>query len=211
MNRAFEDVFGMRDVFDGVPMAGRTDMGILEDGALRAGADLSDENRRRFRERYLVRLEEVLPGSRAHTSSHYGILPGVQRLLEALALRDDVFSALLTGNCHEGARIKLQYFDLWKFFRCGAFGDEATDRNHLFAVAMERAFACGAPRVAARDVMIVGDTVLDVACAKAAGARSVGVATGPSDVDTLRSAGADVVVEDLTDTEGFLALLGVQI
>ena len=67
-----------------------------------------------------------------------------------------------------------------------------TDRNDLFAVAMTRALACGAPRVHPRDVIVVGDTVLDVACAKAAGARSIAVATGPSDVDTLRAAGADV-------------------
>jgi phosphoglycolate phosphatase len=204
MNRAFEDLFGIAGAFDGIPMAGRTDTGILEEGALRAG------NRQRFRDRYLTRLLEALPESRPHASAPFGILPGVQRLLEAIAARDDVFPALLTGNCEEGARIKLQYFDLWKFFRCGAFGDEATDRNHLFDVALERTVASGAPRVPARDIIVVGDTVLDVACAKAAGARSVAVATGPADAATLRSAGADVVVEDLTDTEGFLRLLSVQ-
>ena len=42
--------------------------------------------------------------------------------------------------------------------------------------------------------------MLDVACAKAAGARSVAVATGPCDVATLRKSGADVVVRDLSDT-----------
>ena len=44
------------------------------------------------------------------------MLPGVRRLLETLDARDDVFSALLTGNCEEGARIKLQHFDIWKSF-----------------------------------------------------------------------------------------------
>jgi phosphoglycolate phosphatase len=44
-------------------------------------------------------------------------------------------------------------------------------------------------------------------CAKAAGARSVAVATGPSDIETLRRGGADVVVDDLSDTEAFLRLL----
>jgi len=114
---------------------------------------------------------------------------------------------LLSGNCEEGARIKLEYFDLWKFFRCGAFGDEVSDRNDLFNVAIERAAACGAPPVAANRVVVVGDTVLDIACARAAGARSVAVATGPSDVETLRMAGAEVVFEDLSDAGGFLALL----
>ena len=161
---------------------------------------MSGGNYQRFRDRYSARLTETLrepaPGK--------GVLPGVRRLLETIDTRDDVFAALLTGNCEEGARIKLQHFDIWKFFRCGAYGDEVTDRNHLFEIALQRAEACGAPRVRSDDVVVVGDTVLDVACAKAAGARSVAVATGPCDVETLRRGGADVVMRDLNDTEGFL-------
>jgi phosphoglycolate phosphatase len=220
MNRAFEDLFGIPGAFDGIPMAGRTDKGILEDGAARAGVDLSGSAFHRFRDRYFVRLREALPEPGPHPSPlrhaqgalsrvevHKGILPGVQPLLNAIAARADVFPALLTGNCEEGARIKLEHFDLWKFFRCGAYGDAVVDRNDLFAVAMARALACGAPATHPRDVVVVGDTVLDVACAKAAGARAVAVATGPSDVDTLRAAGADVAMADLSDTEGFLRLL----
>ena len=207
MNRAFEDLFGIAGAFDGVVMAGRTDRWILNDAAARAGVDLGGDNFHRFRERYFVRLADALrepaPGK--------GVLPGVRRLLESLDTRDDVFCALLTGNCEDGARIKLQHFDIWKFFRCGAYGDDVTDRNHLFDIAMDRAHACGVPRVQPSEVVVVGDTVLDVACAKAAGARSVAVATGPSDIDTLRKSGADVVVRDLNDTDAFFRMLGVQI
>ena len=205
MNRAFEDVFGIAGAFDGVEMAGRTDKWILDDAATRAGVDVSGGNFQRFQERYCARLADSLreptPGK--------GVLPGVRRLLETLDARDDVFTALLTGNCEQGARIKLQHFDIWKFFRCGAYGDDLADRNHLFEVAVQRAEVCGAPRVSPDRVVVVGDTVLDVACAKAAGARSVAVATGPCDVDTLRKSGADVVVRDLSDTEGFFRLLGM--
>ena len=203
MNLAFEDLFGIPGAFDRIQMAGRTDKGILEEGALRAGVDLRNGNFARFRDRYFVRLREALP----QPGPSKGVLPGVEPLLTALDGRADVFAALLTGNCEEGARIKLDYFGLWKFFRCGAFGDDVTDRNDLFHVALERAAACGARPVSAGEVVVVGDTVLDVACARAAGARSVAVATGPADVETLRAAGADVVVEDLSDTAGFLGLL----
>ena len=207
MNRAFEDLFGISGAFDGVEMAGRTDKWILDDAASRAGVDLTGDNFQRFRDRYFARLTDALreptPGK--------GVLPGVRRLLETIDTRDDVFAALLTGNSEDGARIKLQHFDIWKFFRCGAYGDEVTDRNHLFEIAVQRAHACGAPRQEPGDVVVVGDTVLDVACAKAAGARSVAVATGPCDVETLRKSGADVVLRDLNDTEAFFRMLGVQI
>jgi phosphoglycolate phosphatase len=206
MNRAFQDLFGIAGAFENVQMAGRTDKWILDDAASRSGIDLSGENFRLFRERYFFRLMETLreptPGK--------GVLPGVRRVLEMLDSRDDVFAALLTGNCEEGARIKLQHFDIWKFFRCGAYGDEVTDRNQLFDIAMRRAEACGAPALKPSDVVVVGDTVLDVACAKAAGARSVAVATGPCDVETLKKSGADVVVRDLNDTEGLFRMLTVQ-
>ena len=69
--------------------------------------------------------------------------------------------------------------------------------------------ACGGPAVAPSDVTVVGDTPLDVACAAASGARSVAVATGSFGVEALRAAGADLVVEDLSDTQAMLdALLG---
>ena len=206
MNRAFEEVFGIAGAFDGIEMAGRTDKWILDDAASRAGVDLSVDNYQRFRDRYFARLAETL----REPSPGKGVLPGVRRLLETFDTRDDVFPALLTGNCEDGARIKLQHFDIWKYFRCGAYGDDVTDRRHLFEIAIQRTEACGAPRVRPEDVVVVGDTVLDVACAKEAGARSVAVATGPCDIDTLRKSGADVVVRDLGDTEAFLRMLGVQ-
>lgn len=207
MNRAFHDVFDIASAFDDVPMAGRTDRGILAEGARRAGIDLSEDDVRRFRVRYCERLHEALAVPDSGHGSQKTILPGVRTLLDALSEEGDVFAALLTGNCEAGARIKLEHFDLWKFFRCGAYGDEATDRTELFDVAMERVAACGAPSVPPGDVVVVGDTVLDVACARAAGARCVAVATGPFNADALAGAGADVAWNDLSDTSAFLTFL----
>ena len=206
MNRAFDDLFGIAGAFDSVQMAGRTDKWILDDAAARAGMTLTADDVDRFRDRYRSRLLEALP----EPGLPKGVLPGVQSLLETIDERADIFSGLLTGNSQEGARIKLEHFDLWKFFRWGAFGDDVADRNHLFDVAVQRAEACGARGVRRADVVVVGDTVLDVACAQAAGARSVAVATGPSDIVTLRGSGADLVLEDLSDTTAFLQFISVQ-
>jgi len=193
----------MARAFDGIPMAGRTDKSILEDAAARACLEIGPQLVTRFRDRYCERLVEALPEP-GHLNN---VLPGVRPLLEALARRPDVFLALLSGNCEQGARLKLEYFDLWRYFSCGAFGDEASDRNTLFAVAMRRARECGAPDLAPNNAIVVGDTELDVACAAAAGARSVAVATGPSDSAALRKSGAHMVFEDLSDTDAFLRML----
>jgi phosphoglycolate phosphatase-like HAD superfamily hydrolase len=206
MDRAFQDLFGIAGAFDGIQMGGRTDRWILEDAAARAGVSLDKSTVQRFRDRYCERLRDALP----EATQPKGVLPGVQTLLETLAapaFDGEIFVGLLTGNCQEGARIKLEHFDLWRFFRCGGFGDEARDRDELFPVALHRAVACGAPSVSPQEVIVVGDTPLDVACAAAAGARSVAVATGAADFETLEQSGAHLVVRDLSDTGAFLRLL----
>jgi phosphoglycolate phosphatase-like HAD superfamily hydrolase len=49
--------------------------------------------------------------------------------------------------------------------------------------------------------VLIGDTPNDVAAARESGARVIAVATGRSSTEELAAAGADVVLEDLTQTE----------
>ncbi len=201
MARAFEDLYGIRDAFSGVPFNGRTDAWILSQAADRHGvarAELSG-----FKPLYLeyLALELDRPGPRK------GVMPGVRDLLDALSRRDDVFLALLTGNYAEGARLKLEHFNLWRYFACGAFGDTVHERNDLLADALANVEACSGLRARASHSIVIGDTPLDVAVAVAGGARSIGVATGSHTSDQLRTSGADVVFEDLSDLEKVLAVL----
>ena len=92
-------------------------------------------------------------------------------------------------------------------FACGAFGDDAPDRNQLLPRALAQVAACGGPSVPAERIVVIGDTPLDVAVAKARGARSIAVATGSHGVDDLHASGADVVFENLSDTAAVLAAL----
>jgi phosphoglycolate phosphatase-like HAD superfamily hydrolase len=204
MTRAFEDVVGHARALDGIPVAGRTDWIILSDAVQRIGGELDDDLFQRLRNEYLVRLREEIerPGHGVKA-----VMPGVRELLDRLHARDDVWLGLLTGNFVEGARIKLEHFDLWTYFRCGAFGDDAADRNQLVPFAIERARRDGLPAITADRVLVVGDTPHDVACALAAGALPVGVATGSSSVDDLRRSGAAVAFEDLRDADAFCTLL----
>jgi phosphoglycolate phosphatase-like HAD superfamily hydrolase len=206
MALAFEELFAIPDAFRGIPMPGRTDAWILSDAAAAHRIPRDSPTLARFPDVYLrhlhVELEKPAP-----SGARKGVMPGVRVLLDALDDRDDVFLALLTGNYEPAARVKLERFDLWRYFRCGAFGDDAPDRNGLLPRAIDRVHACGGPRVAAGEVVVIGDTPLDVACARAGGARSIAVATGGHNVDELRSAGADCVFEDLSDLDAVLSAL----
>ena len=203
MSLAFEEIFAVRDAFKGMPMAGRTDPWILADSASAHGIPHDSPELSRFHDAYIRHLVVELekPGARK------GVMPGVRELLDALSERSDAYVALLTGNYEAGARIKLEYFDLWRYFPCGAFGDEAPDRNGLVPKAIARVAACGGPSFSGADAVVIGDTPLDVACAAVAGARSIAVATGSHTVEDLRAAGADVVMHDLSDTGEVLRVI----
>ncbi len=207
MNRACEAVLGRADALAGIAVAGRTDWAILHDALARIGHDLDDALFARLRDEYVILLREEieLPGQGVKA-----VLPGIRTLLDALAARPDVFLALLTGNFEQSARIKLEHFDLWRYFRCGAFGDDAADRNALVPFALDRARTCGIEAIAADAVFVVGDTPHDVACATAVGAVPIGVATGSFSLDDLRSSGAEVVFGDLSDTAAFLAVIDAE-
>jgi phosphoglycolate phosphatase len=215
MNLACEELVGHGQALANIPVAGRTDRIILTDVVTAAGHSLDDGLLERLRDRYIVHLrEEIERPGRTQNFESLGprggvkaVMPGICDLLDVLEQRDDVFLGLLTGNFEAGARIKLEHFGLWRYFTCGAFGDDSADRNDLVPVAVQRARECGLPDLAPQDILVVGDTPHDIACARAVGAVAVAVATGGFTADQLRECGADVVFQDLNKTDEFLKLL----
>jgi phosphoglycolate phosphatase-like HAD superfamily hydrolase len=204
MNRACADVVGDADPMAAVEFAGRTDWSILRDVMAKYGYALDAAMLGDLRDRYVRYLTEEIqhPGTGVKD-----VMPGIRPLLDTLRQRDDVALALLTGNFLEGARIKLEYFDLWQYFPCGAFGGDSASRNDLVPVALTRARECGIVNGQPSKVLVVGDTPNDVECALAVGATPIGVATGGYSADDLRASGAEIVFHDLSDTNAFLALL----
>src|SRR5258706_7813288 len=187
MNRACADEVGHDNAMDGVEFAGRTDWSILKDVMGKPRKPMDRPLLDRLSRRYVAHLSEEiqLPGKGVKD-----VMPGIRVLLDALQRRDDVAMGLLTGNFIEGARVKLEYFDLWKYFPCGAFGGDSADRNDLVPVALRRAREAGIPDVERSRVIVVGDTPNDVECARIVGATPVAVATGSYSVEQLREAGA---------------------
>lgn len=206
MLRAFTDHFGFSGGLGAISMAGRTDAWIVAQMAAAHGVTVGDEEVRAFQDTYFRYLadEIVQPGPGK------GVLPGVRALLDALAEREDVYLALLTGNYQRGAEIKLEYFNLWRYFSSGAFGDDAHDRNGLLWTALDKVGAAGGPHARPSEVVIIGDTPLDIAVAVAGGARSLGVGTGSYDVDALLESGADAAVPDLNDIDAVMRALALR-
>jgi phosphoglycolate phosphatase-like HAD superfamily hydrolase len=203
MNAAFRDLHGHEDALAGMTFAGRTDRAIVFEAFGLLGIDRSQAALDRLRDAYLEHLAAEL----GHALEGARVLPGVTGILDALEMHSDVGVGLLTGNFERGAAIKLDHFDLWRRFGFGAFGDAHEDRRALVPIAIEAAEAATGVRIPASDVVVIGDTPLDVDCARAHGAISVAVATGPYGREQLTDAGADLVIETLEDAAAVLRLL----
>lgn len=146
---------------------------------------------------YVKHLEQDL----AANGHHSRVMPGIPSLLDALEREPGILLGLLTGNVAPGARLKLRAAGLDPDrFRVGAYGSDHAERPCLPPIAVERAEPLAGRRLSGGEVVIIGDTPADVACAASIGARTIGVATGGFTVTELEAAGADQVFADLSDT-----------
>jgi phosphoglycolate phosphatase-like HAD superfamily hydrolase len=132
----------------------------------------------------------------------------------ASGLDGRVHQSVLTGNIRPVAEVKLAALGLHDLLDLciGAYGDDHEVRTELVSVARRRAAARYGGSVPGADfggvsTVVVGDTPLDISAALTAGARAVGVATGPFTAAELRAAGAHAVLPDLTDTSLVLSAL----
>ncbi len=192
---ALIDVFGTAGELDAYDFSGKTDPTIVVELATSGGIPREEaidrivDVRTIYRERLAARLDP----------ERMTLLPGVRERLEELAADPEVELALLTGNWEPCARIKLAPFDLNRFFPFGAFGCDAIDRCDLPPFALDRAETHLGRRFLANEALVVGDSIHDVACAKAHGIPCLAVATGRTPAADLVAVGADRVVANLTE------------
>lgn len=200
LDLAMKNLFAIENAFHGISMAGRTDTQIIREG-LKKHALPADGTIDAFIHAYLGYLSREIQNDRRHAK------PGIYEILTELQALRNLTTGLLTGNLEKGARIKLEPFRLNEYFASGAFGSDDEDRNNLLPIAVKRFEKLSRMEIEIRECIIVGDTPRDVECAHIHGARCVGVATGPYSYEALVEAGADHVVEDLTDQSAILPFL----
>jgi phosphoglycolate phosphatase len=202
---ALLEVYGTAGPIDTHEFDGKTDPQIARELLLLDGMPRPtiDQQLPRLFRCYLDRmaLEIAQP---AHSTLVY---PGVRALLDTLAADDSVLLGLLTGNIAEGAALKLASAGLDHYFQFGAFGSDSAERGELPPIAVQRALERSGVNFGGKDVVIIGDTPSDVRCGQAIGVFALGVCTGRHGREGLLAAGADAVLDDLSDTRRVLDIL----
>jgi len=195
LNRLFAERHRVDGAMDHVHPGGKTDPGIVVEIFLNTLG----------REPTVLEVEEILTDyvpllrEEVARAERFRLMPAVVETLDFLGQQEGVLLALATGNIRGGARAKLEHADLWSRFATGGFGDDASDRPGLVEQAIQRACSHAGQPIPRDKIVVVGDTPLDVAAARACGVRVITVATGPADRASLEAANPDAVLDTLAE------------
>lgn len=183
------EVHGIADASRGIRYGGKTDPAIVDEiFVARLGRPATRAEYDAFVAAYVPRLRALL--------AHQGVqvLDGVVETLRFLAEQPEtVRLGVATGNIRLGAEAKLAAAGLDAWFECGGYGCDSAVRAELVEAAIRR----GREGRELREVVVVGDTIYDIAAARACGATVCAVATGSDPPERL--ADADVVFQTMAE------------
>ena len=191
--KAFHSEFGIADGTERLKFAGRTDVSLVREFFVLHQIEPSLKNFDRFFGAYLDWLAKLIPDCNG------GACVGVMEFYDQLkALPEPPLIGLLTGNIKKGAQIKLSRFNLWDKFAFGGFADDHEERPRIAAAAVHRGSELLGRELSGEEVVVIGDTPLDIHCGRAVGAKVLAVATGGAKLEELQAHHPDWAVPDLT-------------
>ena len=201
---ALDSVLQWKGSADGNDFSGKTDPQILRELVEETvGPDRFDATLAEVLDCYVEELSKRLRPEAVVPK------PGIPELLDRLAREPRVVLGLLTGNIERGARLKLQPPGFNRYFPFGAFGNDSADRYCLPSVAVARAREHTGRDFPPACVVVIGDSVHDVGCGRALGARTIAVATGPTPPEKLEAERPTALFSDFSDVEAATgAILG---
>ncbi len=205
---AMKEIYGSAGTLEGMSVSGMTDSQIVCE-ALKDEGISTEKVFSKFGE-FTKILAEKMARYVSEQKESYRLLAGVKEILEAVSDNSLFLNALLTGNFTGGAKIKLKYFDLWKYFadQPNTFGETSHDRRALAKTAVKNINNFLGSALSQDQFVVIGDTPNDIKCARSIGAKVIAVATGRNNpAAELETHKPDCVLEDLSDTKKVLRVL----
>jgi len=201
--KATKDIFGTIGKMEHINFQGKTDPYILNESLKHMGFDKStiEEKTELLKEKYFEYLSNTI------FTHPVTIYPGIEDIIKELSADKNIILGLLTGNFEKSAGIKISRFDLNKYFKMGVYGESSHNRDDLPPVAKKLLFEKFNIDIPFNKMVIIGDTIYDIQCAKKSDAISIAVGTGWVDKEELLSKKPDYFFDDLSDTKAFLKLI----
>ncbi len=198
---ALEHVYGTAGAVMTHHFGGKPDLRTLREILLPEG--IPDQTILDLLPNYMLSVRDIMSAIAAEHVVE--ALPNGIELVRGLHESDIVMQGIVTGNVQTIAPVKLGvagYEMHW--FRVGAYGNESENRADLPAKAIKRAQAISRNTFAPHEVLIVGDTVMDVHAARANQLPVCIVRTGYESAEAIEASQPDFIIDDLTTFEAVL-------
>ena len=202
LNRTFYELYGIIDAFRMADVGSSMDFMLISGIMANFGIDQEDlfSIMKHYREVLIEILEE---------NNTKRVLPGVVSVLDAIDKHPHSINALLTSNLRIGAEAKLNSVGLYSYFNLGGFGDDPGEKwdaaNRCISYA-EKQYNTFFPR---EQIYLIGDSTYDIYSAQKMGIKSIAVATGWVNHETLISCNPDYFFSDLSNTNQVLEALNI--
>ena len=126
---------------------------------------------------------------------------GTVEMLQQFAGYNDVVLGVATGKSRRGLLRVLSQYDLGKYFITLQTADDAPSKPHPAMI--ERAIMETGVEIS--NTVMIGDTTYDISMAQNAGVTPIGVSWGYHKRSELHTAGAQHIMNDMTELSDFLS------
>ena len=176
---------------------GKTDYQIVSDLIKMNKSNIAEDYIKKVLEQYYALVKKYI------TNFDIAALPGTLSLITYLHKKKYTIG-VLSGNMAQVGSLKLKHcgFDT-NIIEIFSFGDLAPDRNHLYTNAITFLKTKKIISLKRNKILIVGDTPIDIKCAKNSKLKIVAVATGCYSVDQLTKFKPDWILPDLKNIQLF--------
>jgi phosphoglycolate phosphatase-like HAD superfamily hydrolase len=202
LRQTAQECLGDSGLLDGCSFAGKTDRWIIHDLVRRSG--IRTDSGRTALELYTRYIK--LLGDNIAAAENFFVYPHAADILKRFSRDAGLELALLTGNLEQGARLKLEHADLWRYFTWGVFGEVSEDRNDLARKALDIITEKDRNHDPRR-IVIIGDTVGDIRCGQAIGATTIAYSAGFHPPEQLIPAHPDYITDDLSTVPAIIEQL----
>lgn len=128
------------------------------------------------------------------------LFPGIAEVIGRLSKRDDLALGIATGKSRRGVAHIVERHGWGRVFATVQTADDAPSKPDPGMILN----AIAETGIGPADATMVGDTSFDMAMARAAGIRAIGVSWGYHPVAALTEAGAETIIDRFEDLERLL-------
>lgn len=187
---ALNELLSIENSMDGINTSARSDKDVFMEALEKQGLAFSEKLWKDFLGLYQKQL------------ALFKVSDVWRENVDAIAFVDKISQlyphlSLITGELSMGAEYKLEKLGIWRHFPTGGFGEDDLTRFGIADRALEKAIAHYGQTF--DQLVIIGDTLLDIKTARHLGAKVVSITTGSNTREELAELEPDMIIDRFED------------